>query len=217
MIGVTIGIGEPWKEIAHNAARRMQEMTGVPCKVIDSLPWEVEKPSHPSWLKCRIVEMFPEDHAFLIFDADIFCLNPWDPGNFPPNLGRSLCAVPDRNLPMVYDECCEHQLPFPDWYVNAGLVIFGREHQPVWDATWARRPKYGRWLEQTAFNKAIQETKTEVCRLPRIFNTLPDPVGKDYTAADLHALKEKGVVNFHYADRGNDPERLLKLQKEFFT
>jgi hypothetical protein len=217
MIGVTIGIGGLWPEIAARAARRMEKMSSIRCVVLDEKKaaeaWLSEY-AHPSWLKCHLDKIFPQHKSFMIFDADIFCLNNWNPFELSWQVKQAFCAVPDRNLRMVFDECTAHQLPFPDWYVNGGLVIFGREHQKVWDKVWEKHPRYGRWLEQTALNKAIQETGVDVCRLPRKFNLLPSPVGAEMTAAKLREMAAAGVVNFHYADCGGDGAKILALQKE---
>lgn len=207
MIGVTIGLGKEWVEIAHAAAQRMNQMTGLKTYVIgEPLGLQV---AHPSWMKCHITGMFPEENEFLVFDADIICLRGWSPENIFSSLRESFCAVPDRNLPMVYDECVKFKLPFPDWYVNAGLLMFHRRHQPVWDAVWAQHPQRGRWLEQTALNEALLAQKIEVARLPRIFNQLPN-------GETLEQMDARGVVNFHFADQGGDATRILELQKELF-
>lgn len=219
MIGVTIGIGRLWPEIAARSARRMQKMTGLRCIVIDGArrvgaPERLPEVVHPSWLKCHITRIFPTEHRFLVFDADIFCLSHWDPEALFAETRKSFCAVPDRNLPAVYKECCEHQLPFPDWYVNGGLLMFNRKHEAIWDEVWNKHPRYGRWLEQTALNKAIQESGIDVCRLPRVFNQLPEAPGELIAPGKIENLRDAGVANFHYADCGGDGSKILALQKE---
>jgi lipopolysaccharide biosynthesis glycosyltransferase len=213
MIGVTIGIGGLWPEIAARSARRMAKQTGLECVALTGMPTGIPKVPHPSWVKCHIATMFPDRESFLVFDADIFALQSWNPDALFRLGDGYFTAVPDRNLPSVYQECIEHKLPFPDWYLNAGLTMFGRWHQQgVWDEVWKRQPKYGRWLEQTALNKALQGG--DVHRLPRVFNKLPDVIGAPVTAENIRMMTAGGVINFHYADCGGDGAPILALQKE---
>jgi len=170
---------------------------------------------HPSWLKCKVLEVLPQDE-FLLFDADIICLQPWNPEKVFADNGRKFCAVPDRICQMVHQECLAFQLPYPNWYVNAGLTMFSREHAFVWQRTWQRHPKFGRWLEQTALNVALKEFEDSgggVCRLPRNYNTLPSlEDGKNNFAWPTPETKD--VINFHYADLGGNTAKLIALQKE---
>jgi hypothetical protein len=171
MIGVTIGIGEGWTALARATARRMSDTTGLRCVVL-----EEEKDSgvcHPSWLKCLIHRIFPDEDSFLYFDADILPLQVWDPHGLFEDLGRPFCGVPEPNgNPDVVAECTEWGLGYPDTYINAGLLMFGIEHGYVWDRTWTHHPHGGTWMEQTALNHALVTEAVEICRLPRRFNTL---------------------------------------------
>jgi hypothetical protein len=192
VIAVTIGIGPDWKRVAERAAERMSACTGLQARVINSM--EGVEVAHPSWLKCFIADVFTDHDEFLVFDADIIALRPWDPAGLFDSLGRPFCAVPEPNGARVFEECKAHTLPFPDWYVNGGLTIFGREHVPIWRRTWEMHPRYGSWLEQTALNQALAETYLPTCRLPRRFNALAhggkiDP-GYIAVAAD-------SIVNLH--------------------
>lgn len=207
MIGITIGIGEGWNHVAVRAAAQMEKMTGIYCEAITE--WPFQQPVHPSWLKCHLMEHYPAAHDFLIFDADIFCLRPWKPAELFEALGKRFCAVPDRNNTDVYHECAGFNLPFPDWYVNGGLLMFSREHAPVWEAVWKRHPRYGSWLEQTALNEALFKLKVDVARLPRLFNQLPN-------GETVEAMDARGVINFHFADQAGNPARIIELQKELF-
>jgi hypothetical protein len=172
MIGVTIGIGEGWRELAQAAALRMEEMTGIQCFVIEENPREWQA-VHPSWLKCHVPAMFPDHDEFLVFDADILAVRPWDPAALFETLGRPFMAVPEPGTnPEVMEECRKWQLAFPDSYLNCGLLVFGREHAPVLDAAWEYHPHGGEWLEQTALNRALVDSGVEICRLPRRYNTL---------------------------------------------
>ena len=226
MIGVTIGIGK-WREAAVIAAAQMGRHTGLSSIVITEHQGAVIEHKykstlgeftvcergggtpaveHPSWLKCHIGTLCPEEKEFLVFDADVLCLHQWDPVGLFRQLGRRFMAVADDNSAPVYHECLEHHLPFPDWYVNGGLTIFGREHLSVWAEVWKRHPRYGRWLEQTALNKALQKTETEVVRLPRSFNYLAH-----YGKPGNGIRKFSEITNLHFCSVG-DPDQIRSLQ-----
>lgn len=203
MIGVTIGKGE-WREVAHWAANRMEYTTGVRCYVVgDAMGIEA---AHPSWLKCWIPTLVErmglknaegnKPDSFLMFDADVVGLRKWDPQGLFRLLDRPFCVVPEPDVPLIEGETSKYDLPHPDWYVNGGFAIFGREHQHVWDSVWAKHPEYGSWWEQTALNKVIQEKRVHVCRLPRWFNSLA--YGGQYNTAHS-GVGEPRVINMHLA------------------
>lgn len=170
MIGITIGIGGEWAALARRTAERMEAMTGLPCHVIDHDDFGC---SHPSWLKCHVHRIFPNEESFFVFDADILPLRPWDPASMFYTLGRPVMAVPEPNdNPDLLKECQEWCFGYPDCYLNAGLLIFGREHVDILERAWSMHPNGGRWLEQSAFNRAIIDSGHEVCRLPRHFNMI---------------------------------------------
>jgi hypothetical protein len=171
MIGVTIGIGAAWAALARATAEKMHACTGLRCAVIEE-EREIAV-CHPSWLKCHLHRMFPDEDSFLYFDADVLPLQMWDPHGLFEDLGRPFCGVPEPNAnPELLEECREWGLGYPDIYLNAGLLMFGREHGYVWDRTWTHHPHGGTWLEQTALNHSLALEAVEVCRLPRAFNTL---------------------------------------------
>lgn len=168
MIGVCLGIGDDWYDVACVAAEQMSHMTGLKCVVIERPLCET---AHPSWNKCKIVDSFDDD-SFLVFDADIICVQRWTPLKLFQSVGRAFCAVPDTRDQVVWDECNELGISFPDCYVNAGLTMFGREHAPIWRETFKYHPKCGRFLEQGALNLSLLNSGIEVCRLPRYFNVM---------------------------------------------
>lgn len=207
MLGVTIGIGEGWGDVARRAAERMSRMTGLECMVIEKNEFGL---AHPSWLKCHVLDLFPKHEEFLVFDADILPLRPWSPDHLFRMMGRRFCAVPEDNSPTILVECTNYRLPFPDWYVNGGLAMFGREHAPIWKAVLGYHPKYGSWLEQTALNEAIRRGAHEVARLPRFYNQLLH--GRlSQAAAVAH-----DCVNLHIDSMGGHVEELVRLQEAFF-
>jgi len=208
MIGLCYGIGTH-AEAARFAADQMQYMTGVSCTVIETNPLAEEV--HPSWLKCIAIDLFPEEDSFLVFDADILCLKPWDPEKIFEDLGRPFCAVPDTRDQIVYEECNNLGIPFPDLYINGGLTIFGQEHAEVWRSTWKRRPRCGKWMEQGALNLALLDTGVETCRLPRWFNVLAN--GKDGLREIKDPTVKHRMINLHFC--GTKIAEVLALQKQY--
>lgn len=206
MTGVCIAIGEPWETIAIRACERMQEMTNVPCfpltKDFDTV--------HPSWNKCFVLDEFKGEDGILLFDADIICLKPWNPVELWEKHNRAFLAVPDRNIERVEEECERYGIGFPDMYVNAGLTIFGREHKPIWDATFAKHPWVRGWLEQTPLNQVLRDYEKDggkVVRLDRKYNRI---CGWNVLAEEV-----KGdTINAHLAGNGERPERIIAAQKE---
>lgn len=212
MIGVCIGVGGRWGRLAAASARRMQEMTGVPCVVMeDAGEWRA---CHPSWLKSHIHRLFTQENEFLVFDADLLALRPWDPAGMFEAMGRPFMAVPEPNAnPVLLEECREWGLGFPDVYINAGLLLYGREHGYVWDRVWAMHPRGGRWLEQTALNHALAMEAVEMCRLPRRFNVLAQMgrLNSIYCRATLG-----NAVNVHTCGM-SDPDEIFEHHRKLLA
>lgn len=205
MKGICIATGT-YKDVGKVAADRMAKMTGLDCIVVDEVFATVP---HPSWIKTKVIDQFPEIDSFMVFDSDIICLRPWQPEVLFEEMRRPFCAVPDERSAAVLDECMRLKISFPDIYVNGGLTIFGREHKPVWDAVWARQPKCGYWLEQGALNLALLERYVEVCRLPRRFNQL-----SHQGEMSPEKAMEMGIINFHACSIGN-ASGVKRVQEKF--
>lgn len=208
MIIVCIGIGDGWSECAHSAASRMSEMTGLDYVVIDD---QFADSPHPSWLKAKVTERLPDYDDFLVMDADMVCVQTWNPLWLYESMGRPFCAVPDTRDPWVYGECMNLGIPFPDTYVNGGLTMFNRRHQHVWDKVWARLPSCGQWQEQGALNLALLETGVEVCRLPRRFNVI---LNKGCIITEESKPLLSNAVNIHGCNIGG-VEKLKQFQERY--
>ena len=208
MLAVTIGIGDGWDRAANTAAMLVRKFTGLPTAVISRD--EIGAP-HPSFLKLHIPAMFPDHAEFLYFDSDIIMRQHWSPEYIFADSGRPFIAVPDVRSDAVFQECNRFGLPFPDWYLNAGLLIFGREHAPILRSAYDAG-QVGSWLEQTGLNIALLKSRAEILRLPRTFNTLLWPGIDDYTSQELQRRPEKVL---HAASLGGDVSRLLAIQSAF--
>jgi hypothetical protein len=200
MIGVTIGYGA-WKEVAERAAARMEAMTDMECRV---LPDEyVDDPARASWAKTRVMEAYPNE-AFLIFDADVWCMKPWKPWKL---LGRPT-FVPEQLNTAIDTECQLYGLP-KDRYVNGGLWIVNCDHEPLMKAVRSYYPEYGRWQEQTALNKALLELDQPPHYLPRAYNDIVRP----NLDTDPVRLRARHSINLHFAGP-KTPEWLMKKYEE---
>ena len=209
MIGFCIGVGEGWDKCAQWACKRMVQMTGIECIPIHHLSksWTT-----PSWGKLEIATHIHK-HAnghniYMIFDADILPMKPWRPRELFINQGRKFLAARDVDSIVVMDECKRYDIPMGEYY-NAGLMIFGSEHLHVFDTAATRHPTYGRWQEQTAINKALQDTNTNVIPLPRAYNTLLWPDKDSYKPNDLI---NQHAVNLHCASLGGNWKLLKSIQ-----
>ncbi len=185
MTGFVIGIGEGWPGIAAVCARRMEAMTGIKSHVLTEDPFGL---CHPSWLKCKIPEMFPDEKAYFIYDADILPLKPWKINlveNIPAFIG-----VKDRATEMVIQEQNALEMGSDHTYINCGLMIFNQGAKGVVTRAIKRHPVYGNWLEQGAINKDLSEQPGLLELLPMHFNCHVHPRLVDDAI-------EKGIVNAH--------------------
>ena len=165
MLGVCIGVGDGWAQCAARTARRMERMTNVPCVVVcDPGIYQV---ANPSWLKCKVIDIFPNESEFMVFDADIFPNRPWNPVELMEDYLGAFMAVPEKLTVHVAMEAASYGIRN---YVNAGLTLFTRHHKPIWDYAFARHPQYGRWLEQTALNEGLEKLGYQVVSLADSFN-----------------------------------------------
>ncbi len=137
-------------------------------------------------------------------------LLPWDPVKLFNDLKRPFCVVPDRRCEAVLEECKTLNIPFPDIYANAGLMIFGVEHMLIFKNAWKRHPKCGEFLEQGALNIELLESGYEVCRLPRQFNYL---IGSGHSTTREY-LKEHNIINAHAC--ATDPSKVRELAQHLW-
>lgn len=72
MLGVTIGVGQLYAEMAKIAARCFTENTGYDVAIIDDSIFRKKSLRHPAALKMQIFDLFADD-KIIYFDADWFC------------------------------------------------------------------------------------------------------------------------------------------------
>lgn len=208
MIGVTIAIGPDWKEVAQLASDRMTSFTGLKCHIVDD--WHGVPYEHPSWVKCRLLDIFRNEDSILYFDSDIWCMKPWKPDKIFEGCNRDFMAVPAVDNKYIQDECKRFNLPQGGKYITAGLLLFGREHREVFRYAESLHPRYGSWYDQTPINVALNQG-VSVTRLPMKYSA--ETHGGNYAACFTGEPVEQ-VVNFHFCSCGGDAAKVKSLQEK---
>lgn len=201
MLGVVVGIGPVWQECAEEAARRMRRYTGLECAVVSDYPANVQLPpdANPSWLKLWVQEHLFPGEDLLLFDADLFCLKPWDPVEALGShdlawvLAKPFHVQGGFSLPKLKQECERYDLDI-DRYSNCGLIIIKSSCTVLRDS---RKfcPDYGSWLEQTGVNRSAQDRPDlDIRLLPPAYNwTIPSRAW----LTDVERTRKADPVNLH--------------------
>ena len=209
MIGVTLGIGKGWEEVAKRAADRMSEFTGLQCHVISK--WSGKAFEHPAWLKCRILDIFRTENDFLYFDSDIWCVKPWKPDKLFEGCNRDFVAVPAVDNKFIEQECKRFNLPMGGQYISAGLLVFGREHRQVFEYAESLHPAYGSWFDQTPINVALNKN-VSITRLPQKYAA--ETHGGNFVT-EFNGVNQPDVINYHFCSCGGNAKRIEELQETF--
>lgn len=81
LVGVTIGVGPEHARLATLAADRMRRFAGLPVAILNEEDFRRTGLRDPNHLKFRLFDLV-EAENILYFDADAFCLQPWEPRVF---------------------------------------------------------------------------------------------------------------------------------------
>src|SRR5207302_11044693 len=128
MVGVTIGVGTYYGQLAELAAKAMQEMTGVKTVVLDDEHFTQSGLPAPHHLKLRMFDLVDTD-SIVYFDADMACLKPWKPQRFANS--EAVVAVAESARPLHVHTAQDWEIPV-EQYFNAGLMILNRRHHQGW-------------------------------------------------------------------------------------
>ena len=126
-VAVTIGVGS-FQELAQLAARRMAERTGLDTVILGPDHLKESGLESPLFLKFRIFDLVKAENV-LYFDADMVCLEQWDPSAWFG--GPSVVAVRERMLGLIVAEAANWGIPLPE-YFNAGMFIANAMHHGRW-------------------------------------------------------------------------------------
>lgn len=128
MVGITIGTGEYYSRLAKLAARAVEEKTGVKTIIISDEHFAASGLLAPHHLKLRLFD-FVDDDFVMYFDADMVCLNSWN----PEKLARkdAVVAVAESARPLHVRTAQDWDIPLGE-YFNAGLLILNRQCHRGW-------------------------------------------------------------------------------------
>jgi hypothetical protein len=126
-VAVTIGTG-PFESMAPLAAKEVRALTGLETVVLGADEFAASGLPHPSLLKFRIFDLVHAENV-LYFDADMVCLERWDPRS---HFGDpAIVAVRERMLNTIRHEASAWGMPAEE-YFNAGMFIASAAHHRPW-------------------------------------------------------------------------------------
>lgn len=128
MLGVTIGVGEYYGQLAKLAAQAMEEKTGLKTVVLGDEHFISSGLPAPHHLKLRMFDLVNED-SIVYFDADMACLKSWSPDLFANC--EAVVAVAESARPLHVFTARDWGIPAEE-YFNAGLMILNRQHHQNW-------------------------------------------------------------------------------------
>src|SRR2546421_913076 len=128
MVGVTIGVGEYYSRLAKHAVQAVEAKTGIKTKILSDEDFASSGLPAPHHLKLRMFD-FVNDESLLYFDADMVCLNSWDPECFAKK--DAVVAVAESARPLHVRTAQDWEIPVGE-YFNAGLLILNRQFHRDW-------------------------------------------------------------------------------------
>lgn len=81
IVGVTIGIGAPYREMAQLSSECFRAHTGISAVILEESDFVSSHLHHPAALKFRIFDMV-NANTIVYFDCDWLCLNQWNPRDY---------------------------------------------------------------------------------------------------------------------------------------
>jgi len=166
-VAVTIGVGRH-ERLARLAAREVHERTGLETIILRSKDFEATGLEQPHFLKFRLFDLIDAENI-LFFDADLVCLENWDPSVLFDR--PEIVAVRERQNELVMRESSEWGVP-ADEYLNTGMLIINRQHHRSWlgQAELLKSRHYTCLHEQSPLNAARVQLGMPVKFLDRRYN-----------------------------------------------
>lgn len=188
MIGVTIGIGRAYREMAELAAESVRKWTGLDVDVITDAAG-----MRAAEVKLTLLERYSE--TVFYFDADTRMVNAW------PELreyeGRESFIASKHDASEALDRDCEHYKLNPDRFFYAGLWIANRQHAAAFKHAIELcqsdyyRTSFG--VDQTALNVAMQRFDVDFQPLPWERHVVCAPENLHKIPADASVLHIAGA------------------------
>lgn len=163
-------------------------------------PWKPRLGIHME--KFQMADLFDQYDRIAYLDSDVL-IHPEAPDVFDEvDAGEIGCVFEDvgaeawkRDEEWQRAEALLGSLPGKHRYFNAGVLVFGKVHQPLFDLK--HGIPGGRWPDQTFLNYHSRKLGMAIRELPRAFNFLP--AFPDWQEASVRT--EQYFV--HYAGRKN--------------
>src|SRR5471030_116123 len=103
IIGVTVGVGFPYDQLAPIAASCFTKHTGLPAVVLGAKEFVKSRMAHPAALRLRLFDYIDAD-LVVYFDADWLCLNDW----LPLAWGDASQVIACRDFVLTDEWPCQH-------------------------------------------------------------------------------------------------------------
>ena len=192
IVGMTIGCGPVFHEMASHAAYSFIRHFGCECIVLDERTPGAERPHR---LKFDLFKFAPYADAIVFFDADLVWLEMIEAEELVPQ-ERGIAAVRDiTSAEWILADAARAGVA-PEAYFNSGLMIIRRDCRELLDC--AR--DLSRYLDtpfqdQTAFNAAARLLRMPIAYLPGTYNFHVDREFTDtlegVKGAHLHWIKDE--------------------------
>lgn len=188
MIGVTIGLGRPYREMAELAAASVRKWTGLAVDVItDSAGMRAGE------VKLTLLERY--SGTVFYFDADTRMVNAWPELRDYEDCEAFIASRHDASE--AVDRDCEYYKVNSDRYFYAGLWIANRRHAEAFKHALELcqsdyyRTSFG--VDQTALNVAMQRFDVDFQSLPWERHVVCSPENLHKIPADASVLHIAGA------------------------
>lgn len=200
MIAVTIGVGEPFHEMALIAGDLASRFTGLKVKVLAEEHFQQCRARYPNHLKFRLFDL-AEDDDILYFGADLVFLRAWDPAQFADR--EEIVCVRDMWFePHITQDAESNGIPINEYFNSGMFIINRRNHERLLRAAEAELLVLkSRFVDQTALNVARVRLGIAPLFLDRRYNWLR------FGSSRLRSMVP--ICAGHYTDIGK--EEMLAL------
>jgi hypothetical protein len=207
MVAVTIGIAR-YAKMAVYAAKAVRQNTGLETFVVGDKHFRRSGLAKPHHLKFRLFDLVGADQL-MYFDADLVCLNAWDPASVADP--EAIVAVRDRDSSRVRRDA-ELAKVRREEYFNSGMFIISRHRHLPWLRAAERHTKTiarSSFFDQTALNSTRGQMGLPIKLLNRRYNWTAfgeGPLCYQLPVFMAHRLKRgKNNVNIAYYEGTYQP------------